>query len=438
MTYFTVPAFQTGDVLSATKLNQVLSNVDSAYGSDQRMEIAPVTGLWNPVGLVWSGWVAFNGEDTLVVYLVGGASSISVEFDQTNKTFRQTWSFTSGGIKTLTLAQPGLYRRGEVYCLRVTNTFPLYAYLTSTSCVTVGTMPAFTNGTASSAADFNTVRDATDRLHQYFSQPMISTTSYGGEKKLSAGYSFDVWQQYRHNTFRWLSLHRGPASGSQTEHVKFYVVKSNIEYEFWTADLQRNQVIPLAERTADLSSIGLTVGAWYKFGFAHENVDGQSPGDCHVYWCGQERYNTVAAWTPLERWDYGDTVNGSAGTTPNLDTMAENIAWLNTNRRRWNNFVMRQNVTRNADPYAERERFFSKRVHRWLAYENLNDQDGAVLLWSTANGNTFQSYDLPASYTTAYFDFEQSPVQMGQVFYIDNVKYAIQVDAPREGTIFDV
>ena len=74
---------------------------------------------------------------------------------------------------------------------------------------------------------------------------------------------------------------------------------------------------------------------------------------------------------------------------------------------------------------------FQKRVHRWLAYGLFDTETTATLRWSVDDSNTFQSYDLPSIdednlAEVAYFDLDQSPIKIGQTFYIQGAQYAIQ------------
>ena len=48
--YTPLPEFQTGALLSATRVNQMLSNMDAVYGLDQRMVIGEPYGCSSDVG----------------------------------------------------------------------------------------------------------------------------------------------------------------------------------------------------------------------------------------------------------------------------------------------------------------------------------------------------------------------------------------------------
>ena len=64
--YTPMPEFHDNDILSATRLNQMLTNMDAVYGLDQRMSIGTTYG-WNSTvdgenNTYWRGWVAFHGN----------------------------------------------------------------------------------------------------------------------------------------------------------------------------------------------------------------------------------------------------------------------------------------------------------------------------------------------------------------------------------------
>ena len=116
-----------------------------------------------------------------------------------------------------------------------------------------------------------------------------------------------------------------------------------------------------------------TVGNWYRMRFSHSlNGDTQAHRDgvCRLYYYGEQRSNTASLWTAQTRWDAGDVVHGDTDGPPQLDTMSANLEWLDT-RRNTTNPVMRQSrQLRDESPETRTETVFTRRIHRWLAYEN--------------------------------------------------------------------
>lgn len=427
--YVPVPAFQTGDILSATKLNQMTTNLDYVYGMDRRPEVGMLTRWWNQDARIWYGWTAYGGEDQLKIYVsLSGTGTCYVVWDDLGYTHAFSTLVTTSGLKTITLPTAQNYQVNQVYRVKVVHGIPLYGYLTSSYLGSIGAMPTFTNGNVSAAADFNNTSLAIDALRKAHDRPFVAQRSYGNNAinpSVADRGTIAVWMQYRHPVFKWLASH-SHGSSNRTERLEWSVVKSGNEYVIWTYDL-RGSDLPLQIRQADMTSIGLTVGSWYAFTFTHQDADPPNgiSGSSSVYWFGQEPEAANASWTAFAPWTYGTVVNGDAGASPLLATFSDNLTWLDT-RSRWNSMIQTEG--------KPAEQWFTRRIKRWLAYENATDEQRVAVRWGENSGIPNQGYELPDAYgTTAYLDMDQSPIRTGQIFYVANSKYAIQVDDPRAG-----
>lgn len=436
--YTELPEFVTGDLLSATRLNQMLSNLDAVYGLDQRMSIGQTYG-WNSSrsgtnGSFWLGWVAYHG-DQLKIYV---QEACTVEFDITQKHQLHAVNFTSAGLKTINL--PAGYTEYDCYCIRIQNQLPpRYAYMTDSTAAAIGAMPAFTNGATSSAADLNAVLNATDALAEQFNQPIPSTSVWASGPTTPAWlndqdlYSIVFWMQHRHNRFEFYATATSSGGQGDLDSLAWHVDTTGAGnwQQLWAYDIPRPGSFPPEGQSVyniSIAGAGLTVGNWYRFRFSHSNNGSHGDGTSKLYYYGEQRTDTAGLWTPQERWDAGDVAHGSAGGPPQLDTMSDNLTWLNDNRRHTTNPVQRKSTQeRDATPETRTERVFSKRVHRWLAYENDIEGTTPTLFYTTDRLNVFANVTMPVSYTTAYLDLDTTPVKRGMVFYVDNCNYAIQV-----------
>ena len=441
--YTELPEFQTGDLLSATRLNQTLTNLDAVYGLDQRMSIGQTYG-WNSSrsglnGSFWLGWVAYHGNQ-LKIYV---QEPCTVEFDITLKHQLHVVNFTSAGLKTITL--PAGYTEYDCYCIRIQNQLPpRYAYMTDSAAAAIGTMPAFTNGATSSAADLNAVLNATGVLAEQFCQPIPSTSVWSSGPTIPSWlndqdlYSIVFWMQHRHNRFEFYATASSSGGQGDLDTLAWAVWDNNTDPNsatgrlMWSYDIPRPGSFPPPGQSVyniSLASADLTVGNWYKWRFSHGNNGSNNNGKSQLYYYGEQRTDTANLWTPQERWDAGDVVHGSAGGPPQLDTMSDNLAWLNDNRRHTTNPVQRKSTQERdqATPETRTERVFSKRIHRWLAYENSTEGVTPTLFYTTDRLNVFANVTMPVSYTTVYLDLDTTPVKQGMVFYVDNCNYAIQV-----------
>ena len=445
--YTPLPEFQTDDILSATRLNQMLTNMDAVYGLDQRMS-TPTTYGWNSTvdgenNTWWRGWVAFHG-DQLKIHV---QEACVVEFDATEKYQLHAVTFTSAGLKTITL--PAGYTEWDCYCIQIRNQLPpLYAYMTDSSAASIGSMPAFTNGATSSAANLNAIIRATGTLAEQFNQPIPAGSRWSSNVEddpswLNQQYdhSIEVYMQHRHTRFQFYITAEASSGNGTLDTVAWHVCTSGDcssgsgWHLLWSDEVPRLGFGTLPAFLEGPVDIGLpssifTVGNWYRMRFSHSlNGDTQAHRDgvCRLYYYGEQRTNTANLWTAQTRWTAGDIAHGDADGPPQLVTMSDNLTWLN-GRRNTTNMVMRQaRQLRDESPEARTETVFTRRIHRWLAYENATEEDTPTLYYTTDRLNVFASVTMPVSYTTVYLDLDTTPVKAGMVFYVANCHYAIQV-----------
>ncbi|MFZ1683176.1 MAG: hypothetical protein WAU88_03505, partial [Candidatus Zixiibacteriota bacterium] len=180
--YVPLPEFQDRALLSATRVNQMLSNLDAVYGCDQRIVIGQLFGCTSDVNRSWKGWVAFHGNELKIALPTPtNAAGTTVVFDDSSKVHRFSTHYdhgTAGGLKTIPIPQDVGYENYAVYRVYVDNDPPTYAYMTDSTASSIGLMPSFGNGSGSSAADFNAIINATAQLGEQFNQPIISGTRW--------------------------------------------------------------------------------------------------------------------------------------------------------------------------------------------------------------------------------------------------------------------
>jgi hypothetical protein len=449
--YTPLPEFQDDDVLSATRLNQMLTNIDAVYGLDQRMSVPFTYGWTNAIAGTqeWKGWVAYHGNQLVICLQEAG----TVEFDQPapyTKTFHLSQSFGSGGVKTINLEGHG-YVDYQVYQVRVDGSLPpLYAYMTDryASLLDIGAMPSFVHDTTSSPAHFNAIVNpsdepgggATAKLAKQFCQPVVGSQKWSNAVALnnSNGHSIVFYMQHRHARLEFYVTATSSDGNSQAQldSLAFSVWDNDVSPGstegrlIWAQSVPRPGKFPPDPNTVfnvPLDTSHLTVGNWYKFRFTHnQGSGGQENGRCDLYYYGQQRTATAGLWMPQSRWELGDVVDGNSGQHPQLVDMSDNLTWLNGRRHSTNPVMPQSTQTDTAAP----ARFFSKRIHRWLAYENYNEELTPALFYTTDRLNVFANVTMPVSYTTVYLDLDTTPIKTGMVFYADNCHYAIQVPDP--------
>lgn len=437
--YTELPDFANDDLMSATKLNQMLTNIDAVYGLQRRAVIGTTYGRTSAetgAGLrEWRGWVAYHGNQ-LKIYVT---EACEVDWDVTAKHQLRTFTFGAAGLQTISLPASYGYTEFECYCIRVRNvTPPLYAYMIKSDAQAIPTLPVFANGTIYPANDFNIVLTATERLAEQFNQPVVAGSSWSSGESVPSWlndqdtHAIIFYAQYLHPRFEFYATASSPGGGDDEDSLAWSVWDdSNGWAQFWAASIPRSGSFPPEGTTTynvPFTGTALTLGNWYKFRFAHDAHGGI--GKSTLYWYGQTPSSAVSSWTPQARWSMGGVVNGNTGGPPRLTTMNANLTYLDGLRHTVNP-VMRQSTQRrdageNELPYRC-EKVFTRRVHRWLAYENADTDTTPTLLYPTERPNVFASVTMDTSYTTAYYDLDQSPILPGMTFYVTNCNYAIQV-----------
>jgi hypothetical protein len=443
--YTPLPEFHDDDILSATRLNQMLTNMDAVYGLDQKMSIGTTYG-WNSTvdgenNTWWRGWVAFHGNQ-LKIYV---QEPCVVKFDVTEKYQLHTTTFQpsgfTAGLKTINL--PAGYTEWDCYCIEIQNQLPpLYAYMTDSSAASIGSMPTFPEDDTSSDAHLNAIIRATGTLAEQFNQPIAAGSRWSSNVANDPSWlndqydhSIEFYIQHRHTRFQFYVTAEASSGNGTLDTIAWHVYTGGGWHLLWSEDVPRlgfGTLPAFLEGPVDIAlpTWIFTVGNWYRMRFSHSlNGDTQAHRDgvCRLYYYGEQRSNTASLWTAQTRWDAGDVVHGDADGPPQLDTMSANLEWLDT-RRNTTNPVMRQSrQLRDESPETRTETVFTRRIHRWLAYENATEEDTPTLYYTTDRLNVFASVTMPVSYTTVYLDLDTTPVKAGMVFYVSNCHYAIQV-----------
>ena len=443
--YVPVTEFQTGDVLSSTKLNQMLSNMDYVYGLDQTLVLSSMKAPLSNDAVArfertqWDGYVAHTGN-TLVYEFASPRAGRHIVYHPGATQFRFSAALSGQRTQLLPAYFGNAGNRFRVFRVTVENddpnaqgaAQPLYMYTTDTSAASIGSMPAFANGTVPTAANFNVLVTATDRLKTQLEQPVgYSRARFEDNDYLTPtdAYpyygSISYYAPYRHT---WFQFFLTAGAGTPPEHPERLAWKvgpldETSDSEFWSWSLYTGH--PAQDvYSVPIGSLGLVVGTWYKWTYYHEGASDYSGprGFSRLYWAGQQRTNTAGDWGALTRWELGDVVNGDSGGPPNLAEMTANLGWLDT-RRSDKNLVSRANMSN--DYAAYNETFFSRRVHRWLAYES--STSNPTLRYGLTTQPRLQSVSFPATSGTAYLDLDSTPIRPGMMMYGSGVKFMIQV-----------
>lgn len=482
--YTVLPAFQTGDLLSASRLNQMLDNIDVLIGLDEQRQLVYDSGAdvrgWNGNLLPWCRdrgypvqagvqvdlWIAHNG-DTLKVYL-GDATITSTAanlwYDYEGDNEQGPIVVQPNAERTITIPNANLfyqYQPVRVFIQQAgydpdinPNATPAlyvrYLYATDSNAPTIGSTPAFTDGDPSSATDLNDVLTACDNALANLNQPLpcvfhlasapawTEATSGGGDVTGLTG-----WFRYTHNTLKADMVLQGPLGSSPNyyDRATWYVDGTAV----WTIDLRDDGTTsgPVFKRwdkrisvNLDEAGLSLTPGDWYKVEFVYQRTLAGPPG--------LDRGQTVAVWDyhflhseqfatfdPLTRWEHGDTVAGDDGD-PMLADMSNQLEDFRDSLR-WYNQACRAATSFRAAETEVVDQMAGYRVHRWLAYENFVLEDGerstATLQWN-AGGRNLQSYSLPEVEVPSFVDLESTPIKPGMYFRLSGVKFGIQTPTP--------
>lgn len=444
MSFLNPPSFQTGDVLSASKVNHLLTDIDTLYG----WYYGPNYGFDNawagtpPGG--WGGWCILTG-DTLVVQLstFSGGAIAKVYFDGTQ--IGVGTGYTSAGTYNIALPSGSeAWQPWQPYRVSITNTQPsgtgefnvVRVFLKDSSIPSSGTLPDFADGDTSSAADFNAISNGIRNVEPLVVQPVIGCRGGEGYGDAFVGGSNSGWViaqswsiQHRVNALRCSLFIQGSwGPGTISARLRYNGVPVNGAE--WT-------VGPLSSRRitdkvfALPTTPPLAIGTFY-------NVDIQIRQDpawqsgwhvspAYVY---EDQLGLPAGYYETLRWEHGDYAAGDSDN-PGLFVMRENLNAINVNATACGAInVVQMEPIFTSQPLVEPEarRFYHVRRWRWLAYNRQQwDASGpeATVNW-TYDGVTWDSYTLPDVEDGGFYDLDSSPIVPGLLFYVSGVQYAIQ------------
>lgn len=456
------PEFQTGDLLSAARLNTMLDEIDVLAGLDEQ-RIVPVDGgahverctVYGRPMYSWINgeraifWFAHHG-DRLKVY-VNGAENAYLWWNWNGvwpPSGMSTHVLTGNVENTITVNTSGLYPYQPVRVLiaRIvgqSNLWVRYVYQTDSNAPAIGALPTFPDGTPSNAAHLNTVLSAISAGAANLLQPVPCQYSQDDRVGSHNGYTGYL----RHTHGRFIADVTVTTQGvSPGEYAFLNLADTNVWA--WTPtpgnmsyDSQRDGLIDVAVPA------GVAVGDWYKVHFEYHRSGQNPPSNT-----GIENEQRLQLWsygeTPGEalahhdlttRWTHGDIIRGSTGAAPRLDAMSSALTSV-AQRLRWINQPCREAGTEKLNEGYEWcvgaqliDSMSAHRVHRWLAYENFPQLDGqlanAQIQWFTA-GRNLQSYTLPAVNVPSFFDLESTPIKPGMWFRLSGVLFGIQTPKP--------
>lgn len=449
MTYLNPPTFQTGDVLSASKLNHLLTDIDTLYGwyygpnygvDQQQFD------LGQPSSTVegWAGWCILTG-DTLVVQIadVSGGVKAKVYFDGT-----QVGVSTGYGAGTHNIALPigaAGWQAWTPYRVSIVIDRPnqtgglhvLRVFLKDSTAPAAGALPAFADGSTSSAADFNAIADGIRNVEPVVVQPVAGCR--GGEE-YTVGPTNTGWttvqswsMQHRLSGLRCSLFLQGPFQpGTISARLRYNgTVVNGAEWSVDTFGTRRviDQIFAIPGSP--------TVGTFYTV----EVQVKQSTGwltDWRVqpFYVYEDQLGLPAGYYQTLRWQHGDYAVGNSDN-PGLFVMSENLGAINVNSAACGavNIVQREPITTFTAPWLPnyKRRFYHVRRWRWLAYKQHEwppqppdgDTPAASINW-TYDGITWDSYTLPEVEGGGFYDLDSSPVAQGMVFYATGCQYAIQ------------
>ena len=457
------PPWFTGDLVSASKLNDMMDWIDTATGLHEQ-RVYPFDAGANVLDCDVYGrptygynhgsqveyWLAHNG-DTLVISLAG-TDPAYLYWNWDGVTLTNADAVIPANTVTtlpLTAAQlSGLYQYQPVrVMLRSTyhpnnSIFVNYLYQTDSNApATLGTMPAFTNGTASSANDLNLIQSETETALDCLSQPV--PCQYSNNDRVGTR---NYWNGYIRHTHTRLLIDLTVSVEAFTPGRDYAYINFNGQAVWTWAPSESNLSFDgIADNGINLGAFTfdppLVVGNWYnmQIGF---NRQAENEQHVTVWSCAAVPGDALANFNSMSRWDHGDVLNGSTGGPPYLAQMSDALGdisgvlrWVNQPCRTAGSIKLDINQL---DCTGEQiiDGMSAYRVHRWLAYNTFRKSGGdyatATLQWFTS-GRNLQSYSLPlidASTGYGFFDMESTPVKPGMWFRLVNAGFGIQTPTP--------
>lgn len=447
-TFVELPDFQTDDIVSASRLNAVARNVDVAVGLDEA-KVWPVEagadvlncGIYSRASDARFGgnqaiyYMAHNGDRLQfyhVLFGVGGPANLYYN--------NQSWSnLADSAVHNLTLTSLPRYKIVTVRIEPVAQANNLYVrrlFGYDSNAQAIGTMPAFTNGGTSAAADLNTVMAGTKRAVTQLNQPvagMYSINLNGSNGQLTTDRNgYYGYIRHKHNQLYFELSAWVDALTPGDEMTLTYNGETVWRWDPYASGNYSGGGVYLR----DLTPYGFTVGDWYPVEFRMTfaaNVRQRAS-----IWALYERDPSPgSAIAKITRWAHGDTIQGDADGPPQLDEMTDALGsiavpmrWTNPACRAGRQWIPNQSGVCNASSPIVDE-FASVRVHRWLAYEPIEMADGTrapvTLLYKTGGGYTFTSAgSLPSVTTPSYYDLDNTPIRPGMYFRLVGSKFLIQ------------
>jgi len=458
-----LPEFRDGDLLSASKLNTMLDNIDVAVGLDEQrvypvdsgadVLLAPCS-LWGRPQIASNSgkqidlWLCHNGDRLVILHggIEGGGTTASatVTYDFGGD-HEQSQVVPPNAAYNFDINTTGFYQYQPVRVRIVDNSpagnqlFLRYLVQRRIQRPTMPPLPGFSNGDVSSAGDLNTILDGTTIAMRNLNQPVPALLRLNTETNY--GLHYRGWIQHRHKRFvsdMTISL---PPWEFPSPPERAWWKYNNVE--IWSREFPLPAGQPSRHRfdgriDVELSD-SLTIGAWYPIEFRYQRSADRSQRAMiwSVFEQPAQRLGTV---DQLERWQHGDVAEGDSGT-PQLYSMTAALATIDSTMR-WGNFPCRQpgsyylaggdcedGTQENVDDY------WTFRLHRWLAYRQHKMRDGsyanAQVHWWTGDKRNNQSYTLPAvEDTPSFFDLDSTPIVPGMYMRISGVDFAIQTPTP--------
>ena len=459
------PTWRTSDLVSASKLNDMMDAIDAATGLYERRiypfdagaDVLDCDVYGRPAAGYNQGsqveyWLAHNGN-RLVISL-GGTDPAYLYWRWDGVTLNNAIAvLPANTVTTVNLSASqlsGLYQYQPVrVMLRSTyhpnnSIFVKYLYQTSSNAPTgLGSLPAFTNGAASAAADLNAIRSATVTALATVQQPIAC--QYSNRDRVGTR---NFWNGYIRHTHTRLIVDLTVTVENFDAGDYLYINYGPYNVFNWSPAAGRFSFDGIADGGINLPA-GLTVGDWYNIqvGFNRSNEHEQH---VTVWSMAEVQGNTLGNFNSMTRWTHGDTLNGSAGGPPRLAQMSDALGdistamnaagatpglWVNQPCRTAGSIKLDINPLDCAGDQII-DGMSAYRVHRWLAYNTFRKADGdyatATLQWFTS-GRNLQSYSLPlidAETGYGFFDMESTPVKPGMWFRLVNAGFGIQTPTP--------
>ncbi len=451
MTFLNPPSFQTGDVLSASKVNHLLTDIDMLYGwffgpnygVDQL--IYSTSQLWENVE-AWAGWCVFTG-DTLVVKLAsfeGTGVVANVYFDDVQ--VGNPAGYSTAGTYTIPLPvaahgwQQWTAYRIKIIAHRPQNTggfLVLQVFLKDSTPPSSGSLPSFADEDTSSAADFNAIANGIRNVEPLVVQPVVGCR--GGEEytvqATNTGWTTVAsWAvQHRVNALRCSLFLQGPwQTGTISARLRHNgTVVNGAEWSVGAFQSRRitDQIFTIPGSP--------TVGTFYTVDLQVKQSTGWLTGwyvsPSYVY---EDQLGLPASYYETLRWEHGDYAVGDTDN-PGLFVLSRNLSAIDSNSASCGavNIVQREPISTAASPVFinYNRRFYHVRRWRWLAYNQHSwqpeypdvDVPAATVNW-TYDGITWDSYTLPDVSGGGFYDLDSSPIAQGMVFYATGCQYAIQ------------